>query len=174
MQNIYTELQRELLWDKRTEGALCWFGKDQDKRHSFNDMAEWRDSGILQDRTTYARGALNSIQFDRAAQELVTASRVPDCIQCPVEMVIGLCKHDFHESMPDQGQVDTWEIARLFQISVQARVQPDLTKSCFEHGWDAVRCFMGAKGQVITVTRGTCTIKVKCVRGGWVCRLLRG
>lgn len=174
VQDEYTALQRRLRWDKRKRGPLFLVGKDQDKRHSMNDMAAWRETGILVDRTTYAAGAHNSIRFDRAVQELPTASRVPDCIQSPVEMVIGLCKHDFHDSLPDKEAVNTWDIALLFINAVEERVTPELCRKCFDHAWHAICCFAGAVGTEIKVQRGTRNITVKCVRGGWVPRLLRG
>ena len=176
VQQEYTRLKRLLRWDTRTMGPLFFIAKDQDKRHSFNDMQVWREKGIVADRTTYPRGVYNSIRqsFDRPRQELVTAARVPDCIQSPIEMVIGLCKGDYHSNLPDDEPVNTWDIARLFIEAVEERVTPELCQRCFAHAWDAVRCFAGAPGEQITVNKGSRPIVVKCVGGGWVPRLLRG
>lgn len=176
---MYVELKRRLGWKVRLHGPLYFLARDQDKRHSFKDMALFRRTGQEVDRTKAVKGGpARAIRFNRLVQELPTGDRVPDAMQCPIEMLIALNKRAVHSDLRDRCTVEGAPVRNADWRDMQASIQalgatfasPQLVQKCWEHGAQAVRVFAGTRGESVQI-KGR---KVHCTHGGWTPKFVRG
>lgn len=170
----YDEIKKQLQWNERRDGPFFLISNDQDRRHSWRDMERHQLAEPYTDRTTLARGERGHISFNRVKQELPTAMRVPDCIQSPVEMIMGITKVEIHKRMAVVREADSFVIAQLIRDVFAEKVTPELVQKCWEHGVRAIRVFCGQLDEHIMISIGQRQVKVLCVRGGWVPRCVCG
>lgn len=170
----YAEMKKQLQWNERQDGPFYLVSNDQDKRHTWRDMERHQLKEPFTDRTTIPKGERGHISFNRLKQELPTAMRVPDCIQNPVEMVIGITKTEIHKRMARLPKVDSFVIAELVDDVFREKVTPELVQSCWEHGARAVRVFCGQLDQHVMTEIDGRQVKVLCTRGGWVPKCVCG
>lgn len=174
VERVYNWLLKKLHWNTKRDGPLYFLAYDKDPRHSWRDMDAAAANEGYYDRTLGDAGELNSIKFYTAIQELPSCKRVPDCIQCPVEMTFGPVKREIHKRMVDMAVVGSYEIATLVQDVCKELITPDKVKNCFAHGVKAIRCFKGLKTDTITVEVHGRVWIVHCSHGDWVPIILAG
>lgn len=171
---LHQQLMLETGWDQDKYGPLFFVARDRDRRHTTSDFDAYRDGDPGVDRCMIPEGEHNWIQFDAVRQMLPSARRVPDCIQSPIEMIVGLVKRDAQDMFGPHDPKEIEDMHRAVWEASQERVQPELCLKCFEKGLRAIRVFKGRIGETVTIEHNKRMVKVHCTQGGWVPRIASG
>lgn len=147
---------------------------DSDPRHSMKDLGRHSNKltpkGSLVDRRTLSVGEVGYIPIDPIKNYVPTAPKVPDCLQCPIEMSFSPVKRHFRGIVHEPEYKGERGMVRAMQEAFQLKHTADRIKNCFTHGELAMRVFSGREDEVV-VQGDTC---YHCTFGKWVPRKVAG
>lgn len=150
---------------------------DQDRRHSMLHYPATVSGkrGKPFDRRTVAGGGSLQIPVDIQKDYIPTAPRVPDCIQCPIEMYFAPIKVYFRKLLAQQrraGQQSSFQlVAQLAEQAFNEKGGIERAGSCWQHAVEkALRIFATPYRTWITIDGE----RVMGVGGNWVPGKYRG
>jgi hypothetical protein len=169
-------MKAKLHWDEAANGPLYWCARDHDSRHSMKDvqhfLAKKKEDKVMW-RLKHKRGEDNWMQFE-ALQFVPSAQRVPDSIQCAIEMVVKVAKTAVISSLPDHIAWTWVDMQDAVLTAVPDKVTPDLVSRCWEHGTWAIRVFSALTNQTVRCEVHNTVLEVRGTDGGWVPKPVNG
>ena len=180
--NRYKQLCQDIEWPTTCKEPAFLLAIDQDRRHSFNDFTRWRADKAntghaqLQHRLLYKWCEGRWIQL-KIQQLLPSAESVPDAMQMPVELVVGLTKRAANDLIVNIEKASGSELCDALLQGGQS-VTREIVHSCWQHAEKAILVFAAEKGEEVRVElsrgphKGVHTFRG--THGGRVPKLLRG
>lgn len=172
-------LQKRLNWDEAERGGkLFLVGYDHAPVHTWTDFPHQRATRGrgTRSRLDLKKGQRGWVQFKRC-QCIPSTAKVPDCIQEPVEMVLGCgkrsaAKANRHE--PGTAPLTWQQMCANIAAGLQADRVLGMARGCWDKAIQACRVFSGKRGKWVTADARGKKRRVLCVDGGPVPKVLRG
>ncbi len=146
---------------------------DADPRHSF-----YMSTGQLRpkqvDRRNKQEGDIHYIPSDPKKDYVPSAPRVPDCIQCPIEMLFASVKSRYRELLKQLRQqrasIDVDSVVAMMKQAFDEKALIGFIRDCWGHAEKALKVFSAKKGEWVTIDG----VEYRATGGNWLPKRLRG
>ena len=152
-------------WNTKQDGPFWMLLEDRDGRHTYNDTLHYIETRTYLDRTELAKDHPRAIYFNKTKHRVLSAKRVPDCLQQPVECVYSTVKPQLLKEVAQIGKATTLQIAEIILEKVPQAVTSELVFACWRNAATAIKVFSGTQDEHVMVQNkktGKRTYKVLC------------